>query len=258
MAGNVEERTILARPLSLPIDEKKVQTLFSQYGRVIRVRLRYCQTSLTQKESAYIEFADEAAAAQAIRKPPRELNGKKRMAVTLKSAREQRVQQLGGVEQGHRDSPSASAHTVLGKRMQRSDSADDKAAGDVDASQPSDAPGEEDAPSGWGPPSPKRRKGGSGSQQQELKAALAAMTAQAEEHQVSLAQEQAKNEQLVKALQEAHQARDGAVAAERRLQAQVMQQKQEVGLLQLKVEQAQAAARAARDEAHQAYGRRLQ
>lgn len=87
--------------------------------RVIRVRLRYCQTSLTQKESAYIEFADEAAAAQAIRKPPRELNGKKRMAVTLKSAREQRVQQLGGVEQGHRDSPSASAHTVLGKRMQR-------------------------------------------------------------------------------------------------------------------------------------------
>ena len=48
------------------------------------------------------------------------------------------------------------------------------------------------------------------------------------------------------------------MAAERRLQAQVMQQKQEVGLLQLKVEQAQAAARAARDEAHQAYGRRLQ
>ena len=87
--------------------------------RVIRVRLRYCQTSLAQKESAYIEFADEAAAAQAIRKPPRELNGKKRMAVTLKGAREQRVQQLGGVEQGHRDSPSVSAHTVLGKRMQR-------------------------------------------------------------------------------------------------------------------------------------------
>ena len=59
-------------------------------------------------------------------------------------------------------------------------------------------------------------------------------------------------------LLQAHQARDGAVAAERRLLAQVMQQKQEVGMLKLKVEQAQAAARAARDEAHQAYGRRLQ
>ena len=84
----------------------------------------------------------------------------------------------------------------------RSDSADEKATGDVDASQPSDAPGEEEAPSGWGPHSPKRRKGAPGSQQQEVKAALAAMTAQAEENQVSLAQEQAKNEQLVKALQE--------------------------------------------------------
>lgn len=86
----------------------------------------------------------------------------------------------------------------------------------MDASQPSDAPGEEDAPSGWGPPSPKRRKGGSGSQQQELKAALAAMTAQAEEHQVSLAQEQAKNEQLVKALQEVgcHGCRGCQVACE--------------------------------------------
>ena len=83
------------------------------------MRLRYCQTSLAQKESAYIEFADEVAASQAIRKPPRELNGKKQMAVTLKSAREQRVQQLGGVQQGCRDSPSASAHTVLGKRVQR-------------------------------------------------------------------------------------------------------------------------------------------
>ena len=35
-------------------------------------------------------------------------------------------------------------------------------------------------------------------------------------------------------------------------------QKQEAGMLKLKVEQAQAAARAARDEAHQVYGRRLQ
>ena len=61
-----------------------------------------------------------------------------------------------------------------------------------------------------------------------------------------------------KLLLQAHQARDGAVAAERRLQAQVMQQKQEVAMLKLKVEQAQAAARAARDEAHQTYGRRLQ
>ena len=97
----------------------RLTALAGRACRVIRVRLRYCQTSLTQKESAYIEFADEAAAAQAIRKPPRELNGKKRMAVTLKSAREQRVQQLGGAEQERRDSPSASAHTVLGKRMHR-------------------------------------------------------------------------------------------------------------------------------------------
>ena len=81
-------------------------------------------------------------------------------------------------------------------------SADEKAAGEVGGDQPSDAPGEEGAPSGWGPPSPKRRKGEPGSQQQEVKAALAAMTAQAEESEASLAQEQAKNEQLVNALQE--------------------------------------------------------
>ena len=79
----------------------------------------------------------------------------------------------------------------------RSDSADEEAAGDVDADQPSDAPGEEDAPSG----SPKRRKGVSGSQQQELKAVLAALTAQAQER-VALVEERAKNEQLVQALQE--------------------------------------------------------
>ena len=84
----------------------------------------------------------------------------------------------------------------------RSDCADEQAAGEVDASQPSDAPGEEDAPSGWDPAPPKLRKGEPGSQQQEVKAALAAMTAQAEEHQVFLAEERAKNEQLVKALQE--------------------------------------------------------
>ena len=84
----------------------------------------------------------------------------------------------------------------------RSDSANEKAAGEVDASHPFDAPGEEDALPGWGPPSPKRRKGEPGSQQQEAKAALAAMTAQAEENQDALAQEQAKNEQLVAALQE--------------------------------------------------------
>ncbi|KAL3131756.1 hypothetical protein ABBQ38_007475 [Trebouxia sp. C0009 RCD-2024] len=62
--------TILARPLPRDVGEQHVQGLFAGYGRILRVRLRFQQSNLQQKDSAYVEFADTASADAAVASPP--------------------------------------------------------------------------------------------------------------------------------------------------------------------------------------------
>ncbi|KAL0041432.1 hypothetical protein WJX79_003098 [Trebouxia sp. C0005] len=47
--------TILARPFPKDVDEQRVHALFAVYGRITKVRLRFQQSNLQQKDSAALK-----------------------------------------------------------------------------------------------------------------------------------------------------------------------------------------------------------
>lgn len=95
--------------------------MFAEYGNILRVRLRFQQSNLQQKDSVYIEFADTASAAAAVASPPLQPgSSSKRLECLHKQEYE---------KQQHSFLQTSSLGTSTGKRKQGStDSTGDNAA----------------------------------------------------------------------------------------------------------------------------------
>lgn len=214
---------VLARPFPKDVDEQRVHALFAVYGRITKVRLRFQQSNLQQKDSVYIEFESSADADTAVSNPPLQLGSTSERLECLHKR---------DYEQQQRSFPqSSSLGTSTGKRKQGSaDSVQDNA-----ANLGSD---HED--------SRKRRK------------VAAAQAKQMEELQAALKLEQAQTETLKATAETARQAASNAKASEKLAQSQLISKNVEISSLKGQLEAAVKRAKANAESVHAQYRPKVQ
>ncbi|KAL0041431.1 hypothetical protein WJX79_003098 [Trebouxia sp. C0005] len=215
--------TILARPFPKDVDEQRVHALFAVYGRITKVRLRFQQSNLQQKDSVYIEFESSADADTAVNSPPLQLGSTSDRLECLHKH---------DYEQQQRSFPqSSSLGTSTGKRKQGSaDSVQDNAANlgsDHEESR-------------------KRRK------------LAAAHAKQIDELQAALKREQAQIETLKEAAKKAQHEASNAQASQKLAQSQLISKNIEMTSLKGQLEAAVKRAKANAESVHAQYRPKVQ
>ncbi|DBA98353.1 TPA: hypothetical protein ACH3X3_012370 [Trebouxia sp. C0006] len=214
---------VLARPFPKDVDEQRVHAVFAVYGRITKVRLRFQQSNLQQKDSVYIEFESSADADTAVSNPPLQLGSTSDRLQCLHKR---------DYEQQQRSFPqSSSLGTSTGKQKQGSaDSVQDNAANlgsDHEESR-------------------KRRK------------LAAAQAKQMDELQAALKREQAQTETLKEAVKMAQQEASNAKATEKLAQSQLISKNVETSSLKGQLEAAVKRAKANAESVHAQYRPKVQ